>query len=143
MRDVMKRRTARENAFIAAFEATFHSCELDEIVSYSRECGEYAVDEYGEALLMNYAAHLPEIDDLIRSKLKDDWTLERVPRVNRTLLRLAVAEMRFCGQTDMDSIVINEAVELSKKYAAGENDYQFINGVLGSIARDVALSAEG
>ena len=92
---------------------------------------------------MNYAAHLPEIDVLIRSKLKDDWTLERVPRVNRTLLRLAVAEMRFCGQTDMDSIVINEAVELSKKYAAGEDDYQFINGVLGSIARDVALSAEG
>lgn len=139
----MKRRTARENAFIAAFEATFHSCELDQIIAYSRECGEYAVDEYGEALLVNYAAHLSEIDDMIRSKLKEGWSLERLPRVNRTLLRLAVAEMRFCGNTDMDSIVINETVELAKKYAAGEEDYQFINGVLGSIARQTALPAEG
>ena len=137
----MNRRTARENAFIAAFEMSFGSCEPDEIVQYSRECGEYAVDDFGQALLANYVAHLSEIDGLIRPKLKD-WTLERLPRVNRTLLRLAVAEMRFCGQMDMDSIVINEAVELAKKYAAGEDDYQFINGVLGSISRDHASQAE-
>ncbi|WP_367925216.1 transcription antitermination factor NusB [uncultured Ruthenibacterium sp.] len=138
----MKRRTARENAFIAAFESTFHACELEEIVRYSRDCGEYAVDEFGEALLANYIAHLPEIDDMIRSKLKD-WTLERLPRVNCTILRLAVAEMCFGGQDDMDSIVINEAVELSKKYAAGDEDYQFINGVLGAISREKAALAEG
>ncbi|BFJ83908.1 transcription antitermination factor NusB [Ruthenibacterium sp. TH_2024_36131] len=142
MREIMKRRTARENAFIAAFETSFHSCELDEIIRYSRECGEYAVDDFGSALLANYTAHLSEIDELIRSKLKD-WTLERLPRVNRTILRLAVAEMRFSGQDDMDSIVINEAVELAKKYAAGDEDYQFINGVLGAISRDKAVTAEG
>ena len=63
--------------------------------------------------------------------------------MNRTILRLAVAEMRFSGQDDMDSIVINEAVELAKKYAAGDEDYQFINGVLGAISRDKAVTAEG
>lgn len=41
--------------------------------------------------------------------------------------------MRF-GKPDMDSVVINEAVELAKKYA-GEDDYQFVNGVLGSLSR--------
>ena len=42
--------------------------------------------------------------------------------------------MRFSGAQDVDSIVINEAVELAKKYGS-DGDYQFINGVLGSIAR--------
>ena len=132
----MKRRTARENAFIAAFEASFRPEELGDIIADSRELEEFAVDPYGEALLLNLEAHRPEIDALISAKLKD-WTLARLPRVNAAILRLAVAEMRFSGQDDMDSIVINEAVELAKKYA-GDEDYQFINGVLGAISRDEA-----
>lgn len=132
----MKRRTARENAFIAAFEASFRPEELADIIAGSRELAEYAVDDYGQALLLNLEAHKEEIDALIASKLKD-WTLPRLPRVNAAILRLAVAEMRFSGQEDMDSIVINEAVELAKKYA-GDEDYQFINGVLGAISRDEA-----
>ena len=70
---------------------------------------------------------------MIRPRLKN-WTLERLPRTSRTLLRLAITEMRFSGAQDVDSIVINEAVELAKKYGS-DCDYQFINGVLGSIAR--------
>ena len=128
----MKRRIARENAFIAAFSATFASATLAEIIADSRECGEYAVDEYGEALLINYEAHKEEIDTLIGTKLKD-WTLARIPRTSATILRLATAEMLYADE-DIDSIVINEAVEIAKKYCAQE-DYQFINGVLGAIAR--------
>lgn len=137
----MKRRTARENAFITAYESTFHDGDIAGIIAYSRECGEYAVDEYGEALLANYTAHAAEVDELISAKLKD-WTLQRLPRVNAALLRLAVTEMCFNGETDMDSIVINEAVELAKKYAAGDDDYQFINGVLGAISREKGAAAE-
>lgn len=140
MRNIMKRRTARENAFIAAFEASFNANSIEDIVAMSREQGEYAVDAYGEALLANFYAHSAEVDDMIKTKLKD-WTLARLPRVNAALLRLAVTEMRFNGSDDMDSIVINEAVELAKKYA-GEGDYQFINGVLGAISRE-AHSANG
>ena len=111
----MNRRTERENAFIAALELGFGAQSLEELVEYSEECGEYAVDE------------------MIRPRLKN-WTLERLPRTSRTLLRLAITEMRFSGAQDVDSIVINEAVELAKKYGS-DGDYQFINGVLGSIAR--------
>ena len=127
----MKRRIARENAFIAAFEASFNANSIEEIVAASREQDEYAVDAYGEALLANFYAHSAEVDDLIKARLKD-WTLARLPRVNAAILRLAVTEMRFNGSDDMDS---NEAVELAKKYA-GEEDYQFINGVLGAISRE-------
>ncbi|MEG2404559.1 MAG: transcription antitermination factor NusB [Oscillospiraceae bacterium] len=128
----MKRRTSRENAFIAAFSATFEPATLEEIIADSRESGEYAVDAYGEALLINYEAHKDDIDELITSKLKD-WTLARIPRTAVTILRLAVAEMLY-SEEDMDSIVINEAVEIAKKYCQ-EEDYQFINGVLGAISR--------
>lgn len=129
----MKRRTARENAFIALFEAGFGANSIEEIVAFSREQEEYAVDAYGEALLANFCAHTAEVDGLIREKLKD-WTFERLPRVTAALLRLAVTEMLFNGSDDMDSIVINEAVELAKKYG-GDGDYQFVNGILGVISR--------
>lgn len=131
----MKRRTARENAFLALFEAEFPGGDIEDIVAFSKEQDERPVDAYGEALLINFYAHSAEVDEQIKAKLKD-WTLERLPRVNAALLRLAVTEMLFNGHDDMDSIVINEAVELAKKYA-GEEDYQFINGLLGAISREM------
>ena len=117
----MNRRTARENAFIAAFELGFGAQSLEELVEYSEECGEYALDDFAQNLLRCYVEHTAQVD-------------ERLPRTSRTLLRLAITEMRFSGAQDVDSIVINEAVELAKKYGS-DGDYQFINGVLGSIAR--------
>lgn len=136
----MTRRQARENAFIAAFESTFHPGDIADIIAYSQET-DYAVDTFGQALLFRYEEHSYEVDALIESKLKD-WTLARLPRVNATVLRLAVTEMVY-GDTeeDMDSIVINEAVEIAKKYA-DEADYQFINGVLGSVSRDKTPDTE-
>lgn len=129
----MKRRTARENAFIVLFEMSFNAYTLEELVAMSRELEEYAVDEYGESIIVNYEAHKDEVDELITSKLKD-WTLARLARTASAVLRLAVTEMLYANE-DMDSIVINEAVEIAKKYCAQE-DYQFINGVLGAIVRD-------
>ena len=133
----MNRRTARENAFIAAFELGFGAQSLEDIIEYSEECGDYALDEFAQKLLRCYLEHAAQADELIRPRLKN-WTLERLPRTSRTLLRLAIVEMRFFGADDIDSIVINESVELAKKYGS-DGDYQFINGVLGSIARAGAV----
>ena len=129
----MKRRTARENALLAIFEYSFEANSMEEIIAASREADEYAVDAYGEALLINFCAHRQEIDETIAGHLKKGWSLSRLPRVNLSILRLAVTEMLY-SEEDMDSIVANEAVELAKKYA-GDDDYQFINGILGSISR--------
>ncbi len=107
---------------------------MEEIIAASREAEEYAVDAYGESLLINFCAHQPEVDEKIAQNLKRGWTLARIPRVNTAILRLAVTEMMFSGNSDMDSIVANEAVELAKKYA-GDDDYQFINGILGALSR--------
>lgn len=125
------RRTARENAFIAAFEESFNPESLNEILEYSRESEEYYVDAFGEKLVRDMLEHREEIDTLIEPSLKD-WKLNRIPRVCRIVLELAVGEMKYGAEGI--SIVINEAVEIAKKFA-NEEDYQFVNGVLGSIAR--------
>ena len=129
----MKRRTARENAFIAAFEESFQPGSMLEIIDYSRQLEEQAVDSFGEKLLTNLVLHRKEADEMIESNLKN-WKLNRLPRVSRIALELAVTEMFFGSKEDMDSVIINETVELVKKFG-GEEDYQFVNGVLGTLSR--------
>ena len=129
----MKRRTARENAFIAAFEESFQPGTMMEIIDYSRQTEEQAVDAFGEQLLTLLVLHREEADKLIEPHLKN-WKLNRLPRVSLIVLELAVTEMFFGEEQDMDSVIINEAVELVKKFG-GEEDYQFVNGVLGTLAR--------
>ncbi|MCI6639745.1 MAG: transcription antitermination factor NusB [Pygmaiobacter massiliensis] len=127
----MKRRTARENAFIAAFEESFHPGELEEVLKLSRESGEYALDAFGEELVRTMVTHRAQVDALIEPCLKD-WKLARISRVCRVILELAVSELEYGSEGG--SIVINEAVELTKRFA-DEEDYQFVNGVLGALAR--------
>lgn len=131
MKTKLSRKTARENAFMAAFEESFRPGELEDIFTMSRESEEYAVDSFGEQLVRTMVANRAEVDALIEPCLKD-WTLARIPRVCRVVLELAVSELEH--GTEGTSIVINEAVELAKKFA-DEEDYQFVNGVLGSLAR--------
>ena len=73
------------------------------------------------------------MDDLISAHLRN-WTMERLPRVSLTVLRLGLAEMLY-GDEQKPGVAINEAVELVKKYGA-EDDYQFVNGLLGAVARE-------
>ncbi|MDO5601460.1 MAG: transcription antitermination factor NusB [Oscillospiraceae bacterium] len=130
----MNRRKARENAFVGGFELSFRSGELDQILQDSRECGEYEIDAFGEEILRLSVLHAEEADKLVSENLKG-WQFERLPRTCQVILRLAVCEMLYGPKQDLDSVVINEAVELAKKFA-GESDYQFINGVLGTVARE-------
>ena len=68
------------------------------------------------------------------------WTIARVPRVSLVALRVALAEMMY-GEEKKTSVAINEAVELVKKYGS-DKDYQFVNGLLGTVARAQDKPAE-
>lgn len=135
---ILPRREARENAFLLAFSNTFAIGTLDELLAESRlQDTEHPVDAYGELLLRAAEDHSAEIDDLIQERLRG-WTLRRLPRVTVTALRLALAEMLY-GPEKKPGVAINEMVELVKKYGA-DDDYQFVNGLLGSVARDLNLA---
>jgi N utilization substance protein B len=75
-----------------------------------------------------------EVDTLIQKHAKN-WRLERMPTVDRNLLRAAVAEMLGFPSTPAP-IVINETLEIAKRYAAPES-LQFLNGVLDAIGREL------
>lgn len=137
---ILPRREARENAFLLAFSATFGDLSLEEALANHRECDEeHPIDVYAELLLRAWYDHTAEIDDLIRERLRN-WTIDRLPRVSITAMRLALAEMLY-GVEKKPGVAINEAVELVKKYGA-EEDYQFVNGLLGSVVRDLNLVDE-
>lgn len=123
--------------FIAVFEAGFSANDLEDILAVTQELPEYEdymLDEFAMNLIKLYYDHADEVNDMIQSKLKG-WDQKRISRVCSAILRLSTAEMMYSNE-DMDSIIINEAVEICKEYA-GENDYQFVNGVLGAISKEL------
>ena len=131
----LTRREAREAAFLTAFAATFEP-ETPSLPSDSEQAEK---DVFARRLLAAMNDHAEELDSIIEDHLKG-WTLNRVPRVSLVALRLALAEMLY-GEEQKPGVAINEAVELVKKYGA-DNDYQFVNGLLGTVAREREESAE-
>ena len=140
MENILPRREARENAFLLAFSQTFGDVPLAEaLTNHAENDEEHPVDGFSKLLLNAYYDHSAEVDDEIRAHLRN-WTMERLPRVSLTVLRLAIAEMLFGGE-NKPGVALNEAEELTKKYGADE-DYQFVNGLLGSVERIHGLNEE-
>ena len=129
------RRESREAAFLTAFAATFEP----EMPTLPDEELEGQPDAFAAELLAAMNAHSDELDSIITDHLKG-WTLSRVPRVSLVALRLALAEMLY-GKEQKPGVAINEAVELVKKYGA-DTDYQFVNGLLGAVAREQGAKPE-
>ncbi|MGD9560296.1 MAG: transcription antitermination factor NusB [Oscillospiraceae bacterium] len=130
----MTRRESRENAFIAIFAASFgqEPCEALQAIRAEEEAME--PDAFGEGLVSLYQANHQAVNTQIERYLKG-WDVRRIQKVSLAILRSSVAEMLFGEEKGMDSIIINEAVELAKKYG-DEKDFQFINGLLGSVSRE-------
>lgn len=135
MGNKLTRRESREAAFLTAFAATFEP----ELPTLPADADRPEADAFSRQLLGAMNSHQEEIDNLITAHLKG-WTLNRVPRVSLVALRLALAEMLY-GDEQKPGVAINEAVELVKKYGA-DNDHQFVNGVLGAVAREREESAQ-
>ena len=133
----MTRHKSRENAFIAVFEASFSANDLEDVLAVTQELPEYEdymLDDFALNLIKTYYDNAVEVNDMIQSKLKN-WSTSRISKVCGAILRLSAAEMMFSHE-EMDSVIINEAVEICKKFA-GDNDYQFVNGVLGAISKEL------
>jgi len=97
--------------------------------SYSTEDGE--PDEFCRTLVEGVERYAPGIDETI-AEVSENWTVSRMPFVDRNILRLATYEILYDTEVP-PSVAINEAVELAKVYG-GEDSSKFVNGVLGKIA---------
>ena len=106
-----------------AIERLGTAVELPEFIHLSNH---YEVREYALDLIETVLSKKEEIEASLEGALVD-WQLERLPHIDRDILRIAVAEIVFLDLEE--KIAINEAVELAKRYS-DEDGYRFINGVL-------------
>ena len=128
----MTRKQAREEAFILIFEKVFNDCDTDEILEIAAEARDLEPDEYIKTVFSGVYEELSEIDSVI-SENAVGWKIERISKTALCILRLAIYEMMFMEDIPV-SVSINEAVEIAKKYATGE-DASFINGILSTVAK--------
>ena len=140
----MSRRLAREAAFKALFQLDFNfdetdreACENlaiktmynDEPILTSKKDFDFIADS-----VKGTRAHLEEIDELIIAHLKQGWQLSRIMAADRNILRLAIYEMKFVDPPLPKNIIINEAVELAKRYGTDDSG-RFVNGILEAISK--------
>lgn len=90
-------------------------------------------DRFASELVQGTVQHLEEVDERIR-RHAEHWRMERMPGVDRNILRLAVYEMAHGGTPA--AVVIDEALELARKFS-GEESVQFVNGVLDAVHREL------
>lgn len=128
----MNRSEMREQALILLFEKEFFTeMPVEELENvYSENVA--PLSEYGKAAFEGTLSHLDELDAIV-SKYSTSRRLNRIPKINLSILRLALYEMIYEDGVPT-GVAVNEAVELAKKYS-GKDDYSFINGILGSYIR--------
>ncbi len=129
----MNRTQSREQAFILLFEYSFGLNTPEEIINLAQEVRDEKISNFTKNLCLGTINNLESIDKNIEEYLKN-WDKSRLSRVSLSVLRLAVYEILY-SQENPVSVCINEAVELTKKYAL-QDDASYINGVLGSIDRN-------
>ncbi|GAB3206363.1 transcription antitermination factor NusB [Nocardia tengchongensis] len=132
------RHKARRRAVDLLFEAEARDIDpadlLSERVSLSvREESVAPVSPYTRVLVEGVADDLDRVDGTIESYLSQDWTLPRLPAVDRAILRVAVWEL-FHANDVPPVVAVDEAVELAKELSTDDSP-SFINGVLGQVVQ--------
>jgi transcription antitermination protein NusB len=95
-------------------------------------------DAFVRNLVIGTVKHLAEVDEKI-ARHAEHWRMERMPAVDRSILRMAVYEMTH--DDTPAAVTIDEALELARKYS-GEESVQFVNGVLDAIHRERGAGVE-
>jgi N utilization substance protein B len=127
------RSKARKRALDILFESELRGLPTLELLSERQSTGEVPVQPYAAELVRGVATHSERIDELISWNLVD-WTMERLPAVDRNILRIGVYELLWADGVP-DGVAISEAVALAQDLST-DNSPSFVNGVLARIKAD-------
>jgi len=134
------RHKSRERALQILFSWDARKQPVDEAIDAYFDTifsGEHAKhDAFASALVRGAVEHAGELDARI-SRHAEHWRLERMPAVDRNILRLAVFELTFEGTPA--AVAIDEAIELARKFSNDESA-QFVNGVLDAVHRELGAA---
>lgn len=134
----MKRSAIRELAFKLIYSIEIQKSEnIEEQIEMYFECNNIEQEDaqkYIKDVVIGINENLNEITELIEKNLKADWDIERISKIDLSLLKLAIYEIKY---TDLPyKVAINECIELTKRYGE-EKSKNFINGVLASIVKEM------
>ncbi|MGI8899410.1 MAG: transcription antitermination factor NusB [Nocardioides sp.] len=133
------RSKARKRALDILFECELRCIDLGATLDERVVAGDPPVNDYTVELIRGVVEHQARIDDLLTTYAQG-WTLERMPTVDRNVLRLGVLELLWMDAVP-DAVAVSEAMNLVSELSTDESP-AFVNGVLGTILRDKAtLSA--
>lgn len=134
----MNRTATREQAFklIYSLEIQKQQEKLEEAIELYEESNQITDKNakiYIADAILGIQKNKKEILHQIEKNLKSDWKLERISRIDLSILKLAIYELNY---TEVPyKVVINEAVELAKKYGE-ESSKNFVNGILASVVKN-------
>lgn len=132
----MNRTEARDMAFKFLYQVEVQKENNEEVVNLFLENNEIENKE-ARKYILNIANGVNEnqesINELIKKHLKQDWKIERISKVTLAILKLAIYEIVYAKIPF--KVVINEAVELAKKYGE-ETSPSFVNGILASVVKE-------
>lgn len=126
----MNRRTAREKAMQVLFQLNMNESNPKEAIH--NFIGDKEVNQLLYTLVEGVTEKNDEIDKIISNHL-ENWSLDRVAIVERTILKIAIYEIKYIDDIP-ENVSINEAVELAKKFG-DETSGKFVNGVLSKILK--------
>lgn len=132
----MTRKEEREQAFCLVFEKGFRDESCAELLELAESIRDFELTPYITETFCGVFDQLETVDSIIAKHL-EKWTIDRIPKADLALLRLAVYEMKY-NDTVPVGVTVNEIIDLAKIYS-GEKDPAYINGVLGGISRSGAL----
>ena len=127
---MMKRTEARQRALQALFQLDSTELTIEEAMQHALSVDEETeakTNAFFEQLVRGTTENLEAIDASLNEKL-ENWTLARLPKIERTILRLSVYELKFANDAP-NKVVLNEAIELCKLFG-DEKSSKFVNGVL-------------
>ncbi len=130
----MNRRNARIGLIRCMYSLDFNS-DISEISSVLDDLNlDNNAIEYIENSIKEIQSALTDVDGLIEPHLKK-WTMDRLPKVDLAILRVAAFEIKYCGDIPPGAS-INEAVDIAKEYST-DSSGKFINGVLSSVLKSI------
>ncbi len=129
---MMKRHEAREKALQTLFQLDGTELTIEEAIEHVMD-GE--TDQFYKLLVEGTNSKQDEIDGKLKGHLAN-WSLERLPKVERTILRMAVFELEYMNDAP-SRVVLNEAIELSKTFGDDKSS-RFVNGVLSKFTDQTA-----
>lgn len=133
----MNRTTMRELAFklLYSLEIQKEGKKEEQIETYieSNQIENEEAIKYIKDAILGIEKNIKPIEKLIKENLKADWKIERVSKIDLSILKLAIYEIKY--KEIPYKVVINEAVELAKKYGE-DSSSKFVNGILASVIKE-------